>query len=469
MISGGALALLVAATEGSNASTDGFFAAFAVYAAVVSFAQSTRTTVVARLTEGETRFSELDRYLGAAAIVSAIVVVAFGPFGGMLAELLTGDLPDQAYDTARVALLILIPSAALQLFAALGAAMLGALERFMIAGGAFVVGSLVTIVAFAALRPLLDLDALPTAMLIGSVVSAAVIAAGLLSEGWRPHAAVRGAVVALRVLTVSSVSFLVAQIGTIVTLAIGASFGVGIVTLLTYASMAMGLLQALFVSAVPMVLAAPLALTWDRRPESLIPHHEAVLRAGMLMTVPFVVAAAMIGTDVVELVTAFTADEAQLMIELFLILSANVLWGQLQSVPYAALLAIGRYGAIAVLTAVVVAVQIVIAVIASSLDDVHLLAASGPISIVISAVGVCVLVSPRYLPLAAPKLGRVLALNALIAAASFGAVWGVSRLLGLPDGVAFVAGLAAYLALMLVPSAERDTARRLLRAVPLRR
>ncbi|HEX6389234.1 MAG TPA: hypothetical protein VFZ89_07305, partial [Solirubrobacteraceae bacterium] len=140
MVSGGALALLVAATEGSTAATDGFFAAFAVYAAIVSFAQSTRTTIVARLIEGPSRFSELDRYLGAGALVALLVVVAFGPLGGVVSELLTGDLPDEAYDTARLALLILIPSAALQLFAALGAAMLGALERFMLAGGAFVVG-----------------------------------------------------------------------------------------------------------------------------------------------------------------------------------------------------------------------------------------------------------------------------------------------------------------------------------------
>ncbi|HEX6388795.1 MAG TPA: hypothetical protein VFZ89_05105, partial [Solirubrobacteraceae bacterium] len=331
------------------------------------------------------------------------------------------------------------------------------------------VGSLVTIVVFAALRPALGLDALPTAMLVGSVVSAAMIAVGLFGEGWRPRMPGPGAVSALRVLTLSSVSFLVAQIGTIVTLAIGATFGVGIVTLLTYASMAMGLLQALFVSAIPMVLASPLAQTWDRRPESLIPHHEAVLRAGLLLTVPFVVAAALIGADVVEAITAFSAGESQLMIELFLILSANVLWGQLQSVPYAALLAIGRYSAIALLTAAVVAVQIVIAVVASSVDDVHLLAASGPISIVISAVGVCVLVSPRYLRLAAPRLGGVLALNAAITALSFGAAWALGELLDLPGLVTFAAGLAAYAGLVLLPATERDTVQRLLGAVSRRR
>ena len=48
-VTGGLLAVLVAILIGNDASTDGFFAAFAVYATVVSFAQSSRTTIVARL------------------------------------------------------------------------------------------------------------------------------------------------------------------------------------------------------------------------------------------------------------------------------------------------------------------------------------------------------------------------------------------------------------------------------------
>jgi hypothetical protein len=52
MITGGLLAVLVAAMIGSTAETDGFFAAYGVYAMIVSFAQSARTTIVARLLRG---------------------------------------------------------------------------------------------------------------------------------------------------------------------------------------------------------------------------------------------------------------------------------------------------------------------------------------------------------------------------------------------------------------------------------
>ena len=107
-----------------------------------------------------------------------------------------------------------------------------------------------------------------------------------------------------RVLLISSVSFLMAQVGFIVILGVGARLGVGVITVYTYAYMAMGLVQAVFVSSVPMVMAAPLSQTWDRRPETLLPHHEAVLRAGMLLVVPVLAAAALIGTDVAGFVLA---------------------------------------------------------------------------------------------------------------------------------------------------------------------
>ena len=187
MISGGLLALIVAATIGSTAETDGFFAAFAVYSMVAAFAQSARTTIVARLLEGSGRFTAFDTYLGGGVLLFLLVAIAFGPLGQQIAGLLTGDLPDAAQDTAATALLVFIPAAALQIFAAFGATMLGALGDFMWAGVAFVAGSVATIVAFLALRPALGVDGLSVAILVGSVVSAAVVATGLAREGWRPR------------------------------------------------------------------------------------------------------------------------------------------------------------------------------------------------------------------------------------------------------------------------------------------
>ena len=313
MVSGGVLALIVAATVGTNAATDGFFAAFAVYSTVVAFGQSARTTIVARMLEDSTRFGAFDRYLGAGAMLFVVVAIAFGPLGGPVAGTLTGGLPPEARQTAETALLLFIPASGLQLFAALGAAMLGALEDFLWAGAAFLIGSLSSIAAFVALRPSLGTDALATAILLGSVVSAALVAAALVRDGWRPAAATftapRDAARAASVLVISSVSFLLAQLGFLVTLGIGARLGVGVITVYSYAYMAMGLAQAIFVSSVPMVLAAPLARTWDRTAASLLPHHLAVLRAGMLLVVPVLAAAALVGADVAGFVLREFTDQ----------------------------------------------------------------------------------------------------------------------------------------------------------------
>jgi O-antigen/teichoic acid export membrane protein len=473
MVSGGVLALAVAATIGTNAETDGFFAAFAIYSTVVAFAQSARTTVVARLLEGEGGFSAFDRYLGAGLMLFAIVAVAFGPLGEPIAGLLTGGLPPAAHDTAATSLLLFIPASGLQIFAAFGAAMLGALEDFMWPGVAFVGGSLLSIVTFVVLQPSLGVDGLAVAILIGSVLSAAIVAVGLLREGWgpsrttvsEPWAAGRAATVLL----IASVSFLIAQLGYLVTLGIGARLGVGVITVYTYSYLAMGLIQAIFVSSVPMVMAAPLAQTWDRRPATLLPHHEAVLRAGMLLVVPLLGAAALVGTDLAGFVLReFTDAQSTLVIELFLILCINVIWGLVNTVPYAALVGIGRYTALALVTAGVVAIQIAIAFAAGAADSVWLLAAAVPISTAATVVAAMLIVSPGYLALAGPRLLAIVVLFLAGGAVAFGIPYAAAEAGGVRAAgwLALVAGLGFYALLVTQMPAEREIAMRLFAAVP---
>jgi hypothetical protein len=473
MVSGGLLAVIVAATIGTNAETDGFFAAFAGYATVVAFAQSARTTVVARMLEGEGRFTAFDRYLGAGLLLFLVVAVAFGPLSGPISSLLTGGLPPEARDTAQTALLVFVPSSALQLFAALGAAMLGAMEDFAWAGVAFVAGSVLTIAGFVVLRPTLGIDGLAVSILIGSVVSAAVIAMGLLRHGWRPSRAIVSEPVAAwgaaRILLISSVSFLIAQLGYLVVLGVGARLGVGVITVFTYSYMTMGLVQAVFVSSVPMVMAGPLFQSWDKRPETLLPHHEAVLRAGMLLVVPIFAAAALVGADVAGAVLReFTDAQSTLVVELFLILCVNVIWGLVNAVPYAALVAVGRYVALAVVTAGVVAVQIVITLVAGALDSVWLLAAGVPISAAATVVTTLLIVSRGYALLAGPPLLAIVVRFLGAGAVAFGVPYVAAELLGLPAAgwIALATGLTLYAALVARLPAEREIAVRLLAAVP---
>jgi peptidoglycan biosynthesis protein MviN/MurJ (putative lipid II flippase) len=472
MVSGGALAVLVAATIGNDARTDGFFAAFGVYSLLVSFAQSSRTTIVARLLEGRERFDAFNRYLGAGILIFLLVSLAFGPLGDVVARILTGN--PTARETARTALLVLWPAAGLQLFAALGAAMLGALGDFLWAGLAFVGGSILSIVAFVALRPSLGIDGLAVAMLIGSVLSALIILAALLREGWRPSRSTvtepREAVRGLSVLAISSLSFLIAQLGFVVTLGVAARLGVGTVTVVTYSYMAMALVQAVFVSSIPMVLAAPIAQTWDRRAQSLLPHNEAVFAAGLLLVVPVVATVALIGVELGEFVLAdFTHDEVHLVIELFLILSANVVWGLAATVPYAAAVAVGRYALIAAATAAVVAVDVGLSLLAGAVNSVELLAAATPISTLAATLTTMAIAAREYPRLAVPRLAAILARLLAAGAFAFGVPLALGRAAGLPGAnwVAVAVGLPLFAVIVfkLLP-AEGRIAERLAAALP---
>jgi hypothetical protein len=236
----------------------------------------------------------------------------------------------------------------------------------------------------------------------------------------------------------------------------------------TYSFMAMGLVQAVFVSSVPMVMAAPLSQTWDRRPETLLPHHEAVLRAGMLLVVPVLAAAALIGTDVAGFVLReFSDAQTTLVIELFLILSINVIWGLVNTVPYAALVAVGRYVALAVVTGVVVAVQVLLALAAGALDSVWLLAAGVPISTAATVVTTLFIVSRGYAVLAGPRLAAIVARFLLAGAVAFGAPYALAHATGAPAAgwLAFAAGLLLFSGLVTRLPAEREIAARLVAAV----
>ncbi|HEX8206204.1 MAG TPA: hypothetical protein VF587_09110 [Solirubrobacteraceae bacterium] len=465
MIAGGVLAVLIAVLVGNDASTDGFFAAYAVYSIAVLFAQSARTTIVARLLESPTRFGAFDRFLGAGLLIALILAVAFVPLGGLIAGALTGDLPDEAQDTARIALLLLWPAIAAQLFSALGAAMLAVLGNYVVAAIAFGGGGVVSILAFVALRPAMGIDGVSAALLVGAGFMSGAIAVALARRGWRPSASTvrspRESAAAAGVLGISSLSFLISQVGYVVTLALGARLGEGIVTIFTYAYMAMGLVQALLASSIGMVLAAPLAESWDRRPETLAPHNVDVFRAGMLLLVPVVAGAWLVGQEAGDVVLAkFTGDEVVLTVELFLLLVPNVVWAMATSIAFTALFIKGGYKWVALVTAVVVALQAGLSLAAVAADSAHLLALAVPISTFVAVPAVLLLVDRRYPRIVgAPLLATLIRLGVLAAAAFF------LPSLVLADWAAFLLGCLLYVGgvSVLLP-AERAIGERLLGA-----
>src|SRR5918911_2632418 len=71
---GGVLAILILLEFGKGPKTDGLFAAYGAYGVITALAQSFRGTIVARLMEGESLAANLDRFLGGALGVFALMV-----------------------------------------------------------------------------------------------------------------------------------------------------------------------------------------------------------------------------------------------------------------------------------------------------------------------------------------------------------------------------------------------------------
>ncbi len=473
MAAGGVLAVLVAVLIGSDARTDGFFAAYGIYSMAVVFAQSARATIVARLVEGDTRFAQFERFLGGGLLIVACFAVVLGPLSGVVAGLITGDLPDEARTTAQTALLVLLPAIALQMAGALGAAMLGAIGDFVTPGLAFTGGGLVSIAGFVALEPALGVDALGVALLCGSLTAAGAVGVVLVRRGWRPSPTIvrngRAAVRAAGVLGIASLSFLIAHVGYLVTLAMGARLGEGVLTAFSYAYLGFGLVFALTAGSIPMVIAGPLAEHWDRRPESLVEHNERVFRAGLLVLLPILAAVWLVGHEVGDVVLAkFTPGDVDLTVDLFLLLSPLLAFGLVQAVPYAAVLVRARYKEVAAATAGVVVVQIGLVVLAAELESARLLALSFPVANIVNLVAALVLVSRRYPRMVAGPLLRALARTGGLAIVAFGVPALIAEATGAPAGdwLALACGLVVYaLAVRALLPVERDLGRRTLRAV----
>jgi peptidoglycan biosynthesis protein MviN/MurJ (putative lipid II flippase) len=461
MLAGGVLAVLVAVRIGNDARTDGFFAAYGAYSIAALFAQSARTTIVARIIEP----GAFDRYVGAVLVLFAGFGVAFAALGDPLAAVLTGDRP-VAGDVARTSLLILWPAVGGQLFGALAAAMLGTRGDFATPAFAFAGGGLVSIVAFLALEPALGIDAVPAGILCGSTVTGAVLAVALARTGWRPDVRaaldVRAGSRAAGVMILSSLAFLLSQIGFVISLAVAARLGEGVVTVYSYSSAAVNIVMALLGSVPSIVLAAPLATSWDRRPATLLPHHRTVWLVGLLLLAPVVAAAWLVGDDLGRVVLAkFTDAEVELTVELFLLLAPIVACSVAVSLPVTALYTLGRYRVVAVVAAVTLAIHTAVSLVAGAIESVDLMAGAVSISGAVSVFAYLYVLAPAYLRDAGRALLAGLLRIGLLAAAAF-----VPPALVLPDAAALAAGLALFVGIVVAAMPdERALGARLLAIV----
>ena len=301
----GIAALVILLLFGKGSDTDAVFAAYGLYGVVVLMCQTLRLTVVARLVEEPSPWAAFDRFLGAGLSMVAMAIAVELVFGATIARVLTGDLGQHAQDLVRSTLNVLCIGVVGQLVAALGAAVLAVRQEFRYSGLAYVAGGLTSVIVLVALHGSLDIRAAPVGVAVGSTLSAGLMVVRLWRDGYRPGLArllagarhPRTAVLLL----IGSVGPLLGQLNFVISLAFAARLGPGMVTLYTGAFFAGAVIVAVTGSAVSLVLAAPIARTWDGRAAALLPHLRTIMRAGLIIIGPAVAVVALVGDDLVGL------------------------------------------------------------------------------------------------------------------------------------------------------------------------
>jgi hypothetical protein len=424
MVLGAVLALLVLLEFGKDAETDGFFAAYGVYALVLTIAQSLRAAVVPRLVEGPSLLANLDRFVGAALLVFLLAGIPLVALGAPLAGLLTGDLGDDARDTAREALAILWVASGAHLLAALGAAALAVRDEFGASGLAYVLGGTLAIGVLLALSAELGIAAVSVGLAAGSLLSAAIVFSRLWKAGYRPRLSAvvqraRNMLGATAVMLAGSIGALGLQLMYVGSLAFAARIGEGSVTLYAYAFFGAVLMVGATSSTSAIVLAAPLSRTWDRRPESLDPHLLAVFRVGVTLVVPIFAVVALVGDEAGDLLLGGSLDGGDVdeIVVTFLALAGVVIASVAAPVPLLAAFAASRYGAVVALTAVALALHVAGSAVALETSSLEALGGAASMSSLLGLALLAALVWGRRFPatlvVLARELGRVVAIAAL--------------------------------------------------------
>jgi O-antigen/teichoic acid export membrane protein len=453
---GALLALLVLFVFGKTPKTDGLFTAYGVYGVLLMLAQSLRTTIVARLVEAPSLWQAFDHYVGAVLALALGAAVPLVVLAGPLAHLLTGHASGDAHDAARTGLWLFALAGVAQLLAAVGAAALGALDRFVPVAVAYLAAGAASIVGVAALAGPLDVDAVPIAVAAGSLLNAALMTRSLLAGGWRPHRGLVDTIGALgrRVWIIVSGAALYAasQAIFVVSLALAARIGSGAATVYTYAFFAASFIVGASSGSVGIVLAAPLAQTWDRSPASLIPHLRTIVRLGAVLIAPVLGVAAVAGNDLASAVLGSKLDGAdtQALAGSFLALAGYMFAMLAVTVPLLAAFALSRYPAVAAVSLGALVIHVGLSIAAGTTDELEWLAAAASVSTILMLVGLLVVVFGRGAgrPLTAAAAELVTPLG--LAAVAFGVAGALTAIV---TGAAFAivvafAAVAAYLVLL---------------------
>lgn len=234
----GIQAVLYLSRFGTNARTDGFFIAFAVYTTFGVFGQSLRLTSVPLLVEPGARLA-VREFAAVLAIIGVPVLLATGPLSGPVSHVLAPGLSAHGRHETAIALPVLGAAMTLQLWAAGGATVLAIRGRFNAVAGAYIAGSVAGLATFMWLLSVAGVQTLAWSMLAMALVTCAWMMAGVrLSGGFGSRRGNLGPAALARstgTLLASTPIYLVFNMLFVVTLAFASRSAPGDATVLSYA------------------------------------------------------------------------------------------------------------------------------------------------------------------------------------------------------------------------------------------
>jgi peptidoglycan biosynthesis protein MviN/MurJ (putative lipid II flippase) len=446
--SAAAAGAILAQKFGHNARTDGFLAAYGIYLVLTLGAQAFRLVVVPDLTRAatagrlapETR-AYLLAFLLLAVPTTVLVIVLAHPLG----DAITGSLPASSASIARRSLVWLVPAAFAQLFAAIAASALAARDDYGTAAVGYAAGGISGLVLFLALADSHGLVALAWGLMLNGAISFGVpfvtltlrgeLAGGewhRLRLGHRLWRLVQGAAVPVAI-----------QGFYLIAIRLAADIGVGRVTTFSYAYLIAAMLVAVTASSISFISSAPLT----RRgldDESAARH---IVYSSWISLVAIAAAAgvfALVGGRVAAAVlgSAYGGDVGRELGRLVVYLAPWMLVSVAFSVTFPLLFVMGRVRTLVPLAVVVLVLHVPIAYGLRQAAGLAGIAIALALSTAFVLVVMLASLSRRALVLSLTGLVRLAVVQALLAAASFGAVWWLG---GVP---AAAAGLAVYLLLL---------------------
>ena len=326
MVLGGVLALLIAQFFGRSARTDAFFAAYGVYTVALVLAQTFRLTALPRLMDDRDG-RVADSLLGAIALLALLAAVPMvllaEPFGKLLVESDPGDV-------AAESLRALWPALAGQLVVGLLAAFLIVRGRFVVIAVGYLTGGLVSVAMLAVFQEGVGIQAVSLALGISVLVLAALFVVSLVSAGWRPQLR---AVVDLRSasrqagnLVLASASFLAANLGFVICVAVASRDGAGEATIYAYAYFTAALLVATTAVSSAMVR-TPKLLAGAERADATIVEATTTYRFTLVLVGPALGLIAVAGAPIADFLLgdAFDGASADRLVVTLLCLTGWVL------------------------------------------------------------------------------------------------------------------------------------------------